>query len=174
MNECIVLIKPMEFFFSGLILIPALYVRVPLLICFAKWNGLRLLSTQSTFYLKPRPVTQVLFSIPKHLICMVAAFEHNCKFVPHNLWKMDLFLKNKTKQQQHFFKCIMIQCYSELPYTLSCGRMKKALTLAVILTFDYLVYRRVHHSLTASFLWSLYCVSLGWMCFTSVKIVILC
>lgn len=81
-------------------------------------------------------------------------FEHNCKFVPHNLWKTDLFFLLFFK---NFFKCIMIQCYSELPYTLSCGCMLRHAVWEESshfschinsLTFDYLVYRRVHAPLT--------------------------
>lgn len=109
-------------------------------------------------------------------------FEHNCKFVPHSLWKMDLFLKKKNNNTflNVLWYSVIVNCHTPWAVAACSGMQseKKALTLAVIQMASHLIIWFIEefmlHSLTASFLWSLYCVSLGWMCFTSVKIVILC
>lgn len=74
-------------------------------------------------------------------------FEHNCKFVPHDLWKTDFFLK--TFLNVLWYSAI-VNCHTPWAVAACSGMQseKKALTLAVIQIAIYLVYRRVHAPLT--------------------------
>lgn len=119
---------------------------------------------------------QIYSSLEKAHDEWMETFEHNCKFVPHNLWKTDFFFL--TFLNVLWYSAIL-NCHTPWAVAACSGMQseKKALTLAVIQIASHLIIWFIEefmlHSLTASFLWSLYCMSLGWMCFCEDRDIVL-